>query len=419
MEKLLKHTAYLFSCGARNIAPEADAEYNVEKIMKAAIHHSVYPMVFTAVKSLYDRKLIEIPEEMFGFYYNQFFSFIMRKEQIIQTGLSVIDEFEKNGINCCILKGEAISHIYPNKECRICSDVDFLIDPSKENKAMRLLKKMGAEISERKRHSHHFEATLGGVGLEVHIKLYNENFRKLWFSDCAETTGEFITFKADGGREYKSLNVNDNMKFVSLHAIKHFIGGGAGLRQIMDVLLFMNYHYDEIDWEDFWDFMRRMKFEKLLHYFIGIGREYFMMDDIKLPEAQYDKDSLKSFAIDVFESGVFGQNLKSRQGFIELYSMALIKERKINNPEKYLKNNFGMPLKRRIFPLYNDLVNRYPYIKKNRKLLYVAWVHRWFDLVVAVFCRKKSVKSLHEVTVKEDDDVLQKRMDLMRKLDVL
>ncbi len=420
MDKILKDTAYLFSCGARNIQPDADGEYNIEEIMKTAFRHSVYPMVFLSVKSLYERNLINLKSDVYEFYYSQFFAYIVKKEQITAVGNAAVDLFEKNKISCCILKGESISGTYPNKECRVSSDVDLLISPKNEKKAMKILKNAGYEIHPRKKHSHHFEAYFKEIKLEVHIKLYNENCHRLWFSNCNEITESFMHFKTESGKEYKTLGINDNLKFISLHAIKHFFDEGVGIRQIMDILLFMNYYYDEIDWEGFNAFIKEMKFNKLMECFIGIGREYFKMQEERLPEAKYDRESFDRLVEDVFKGGTFGKAVKSRRGFMQLYSMQLLKSRNYEDPEKYMKQNFAIPLKRKIFPLFEDLVYRYPYIQENKRLLPLAWIHRWFDLCLSVVKRKKSVKSFTEIyTADENDKENEERIELMRELNLL
>jgi hypothetical protein len=143
-----------------------------------------------------------------------------------------------------LLKGTTLAALYAEPEARISGDTDVLINSDKEDKASEVLKTLGYEVSKREEHEHHFEAKhpIGGL-MEVHVELIQKSVSDMAFYNKVEYNEEFRIHQ----NGVKTFGFNDGLVYNAVHFIKHFVKSGAGVRHIMDMLLYMKKYEEEID----------------------------------------------------------------------------------------------------------------------------------------------------------------------------
>ena len=142
MSKAFYDMVYLFACGARGKIPAPITDMDVLKVYDAAQSQGVWHTVFLALKHLYDRSELTVDKDRFDKWHQKVMYQIVRITRRNMAVENTIKMLEKNGIECCVLKGEVMAQLYHNPTCRVSSDTDILIDKDLEKKAVELLKVM-------------------------------------------------------------------------------------------------------------------------------------------------------------------------------------------------------------------------------------------------------------------------------------
>ena len=143
----------------------------------------------------------------------------------------------KDGMRCCILKGQGNALMYPNAYSRNPGDIDVWIDASRERIMEYAQKKfeLGDDIR-----LQHLETSLDGVPVELHFfpcsinnPLYNARLQK-WFKRNADLQCSNVVSLPDGIGEIAIPTTAFNVVYQLTHLYHHFFDEGIGMRQIID-----------------------------------------------------------------------------------------------------------------------------------------------------------------------------------------
>ena len=236
MTREFENMLYLF--GAAATGKEINTQYckNLSKIRELALSQEVWDVIYAGLRPEIESGSIKLPPEIYADLEQRFMMNVALNIRRVEFNLGAIRELEKSGIKSCVLKGITIARFYKMPETRISSDMDILIDKENEDKAVEILEELGYECESRSKHDHHIKAhhKTGGL-LEVHVALHSVSTNDIILGDEIHYEEEFILLE-DG---IYSLSVNDSLMYLSAHLIKHLIHDGAGVRQMMDLLLYM------------------------------------------------------------------------------------------------------------------------------------------------------------------------------------
>lgn len=411
---------YLFSCGARGEKPVLSHDINLFKIYNIAVSQGIWQIIFLALKGLYDKDELIVDKNVFDNWHNKILS---QAIQVTQRSIAVgdaIHELEQKGIQCCVLKGEAIADLYYAPICRISGDTDILISGSLESQAVDTLKHCGFEVKSRYPTSHHVLCYHAIAGLiELHLHLYDELFEDVWFDKKALNIEEFRRIKTSQGNCITTLGINDGLIYVTLHFIKHFLSKGAGIRQLMDVLLYISHHKDIIDWNRYNELLKYLKYDKFIDHMIGIGKEHLGFNENELPQSKYNNNIVQKILLDMEKGGIFGDNEIERKDFYKLYTKERFNRFKQGSYEHYMNEWMKPSVIKSLFPNKISMSIKYPYVMKNELFLFVAWMQRFGDNLLDVIKKKKEIKKYTKYQNTDSNDIINKRMDLIRELDMI
>ncbi len=420
MSEAFNDTVYLFSCGARGNKPFLTHDIDIFKIYNLAMSQGIWQTTFLALKKLYDQGDLILNKKVFDNWYQEV---MIRAIQITQRNTAVsktINALEQKNIQCCVLKGEVLAELYSNPICRISSDTDILIDKNLEKKAVNILKQCGFSIEPRYPNSHHTRCChpLAGM-IELHLRLCGELSEDVWFNKKILNIEKYRRIKISQANYITTLGITDGLIFITLHFIKHFLARGAGIRQLMDILLYMHYYDKEINWDRYKRLLKYLKYDKFINNAIGIGKKYLGFDENELPQSRYNNDVMQKILFDMEKGGIYGKNEVGREGSYKAYTEERFKKFKRGRYSYYMNKlgirNITIPL---LFPNRARMLIKYPYVKKNKLLLSVAWLHRFLNFILSVF--KKKIK--YHIKCQNSAlscDVVNERMDLIRKLDMI
>ena len=149
----------------------------------------------------------------------------------------------KDGISCCVLKGQGNALMYPNPYSRTSGDIDVWIDASRERIMEYAQKKFELEDDIRLQH---LETSLDGVPVESHFfpcsmnnPIYNARLQK-WFKWNADLQCSNVVSLPDGIGEIAIPTTAFNVIYQLTHLYHHFFDEGIGMRQIIDYYYVVN-----------------------------------------------------------------------------------------------------------------------------------------------------------------------------------
>lgn len=269
------------------------------------------------------------------------------------------------GLHPIVVKGQLCSRLYPLKDHRISADDDIYI-PDAEFMACheQLLAnglRTGTPADELASAD---EVPYTKDGSPLYIELHRHLFDSA--EDAHDELNHFFTdinpVETDG---FLAMPPHEHLLYVLLHAYKHFVRSGIGLRQFCDIGLWAREYHDEIDWQRLHEQCESVHAATFAAASFRIARDYLGIDfDLPTPwDASIDVEPLLH---DSLCGGVYGSNDLTR-----LHSSTVTL-----NAVKASRTGEKSSVLSTVFPKREYLERRYPYLKKRPYLLPVAWVQR-------------------------------------------
>lgn len=198
--------------------------------------------------------------------------------------------------------------------------------------------------------------------------LYIELHRHLFDSaeDAHDELNHFFVdiapVEVDG---FLTMPPHEHLLYLILHAYKHFVYSGIGLRQFCDIGLWAQAYHDQIDWQRLHDQCAGVHAATFAAAAFRIARTYLDID-FDLPGLWDGDVDVEPLLHDTLCGGVYGSNSYTR-----LHSSTVTL-----NAVKASRTGEKSSVLRTVFPKRAYLERRYPYLKKRPYLLPVAWVQR-------------------------------------------
>ena len=226
---------------------------------------------------------------------------------------------KKDGLRCCVLKGQGNALMYPNPYSRTPGDVDVWIDASRERIMEYAQKKfeLGDDIR-----LQHLETSLDGVPVELHFfpcsmnnPIYHARLQK-WFRRNADLQCSHIVGLPDGTGDITIPTSAFNVVYQLCHLYHHFFDEGIGMRQIIDYYYIVN--NDEL--LVIRDTLQRELKHLGLWKFAGAVM-YVLHETLRLSEekmiAPMDERRGKLLLAEILNGGNFGKHFTKYGGFTQ------------------------------------------------------------------------------------------------------
>ena len=288
---------------------------------------------------------------------------------------SLFQRFREEKIPFLPLKGYQTRKLYPHPEARFSCDLDVFYDKKDEKKVGEILKEEGFSFVIE--NAVHQEWKKDSVTIEMHYSLteqgstFEEYYQDVW-----------KRLRLVDGTEYAFKKEDEYVYFLA-HAAKHLLGGGIGVRTILD-----GYMYEKklsLDKAYLENELKKVGLEKLSTLVQDLASAWF--DDGE------ETPNVKFFGDFVLSSGIYG----TRSNYVVTS----------NEPSK--KGTKGRYLLQAIFPRYRNMRSWYPVIKKCPLLLPFVWVYRWFEVLLT---RRKSFAKI----IKDVDGIEEEHINAIQKI---
>lgn len=269
------------------------------------------------------------------------------------------------GLHPIVVKGQLCSRLYPLKDHRISADDDLYI-PDAEFMTCHeqlLVNGLTTDTSADELPTAD-EVSYTKDGSPLYIELHRHLFDSA--EDAHDELNHFFAdlkpVEIDG---FLAMPPHEHLLYLLLHAYKHFVRSGIGLRQFCDIGLWARAYHVEIDWQRLHEQCESVHAATFAAAAFRIARDYLGIDfDLPMPwDASIDVEPLLH---DTLCGGVYGSNDLTR-----LHSSTVTL-----NAVKASRTGEKSSVLSTVFPKREYLERRYPYLKKRPYLLPVAWVQR-------------------------------------------
>ena len=269
------------------------------------------------------------------------------------------------GLHPIVVKGQLCSRLYPLKDHRISADDDLLIPDGEFMACHEQLLTNGLTTdtpADELASADEVSYTKNGSPLyiELHRRLFDSS------EDAHDELNHFFaSLKPVETDSFLTMPPHEHLLYLLLHAYKHFVRSGIGLRQFCDIGLWARAYHAEIDWQRLHDQCASVHAATFAAAAFRIARDYLGIDfDLPMPlDASIDAEPLLH---DTLCGGVYGSNDLTRL-HSSTVTLNAVKANRTGEKSSVLST---------VFPKREYLERRYPYLKKRPYLLPVAWVQR-------------------------------------------
>ena len=305
------------------------------------------------------------------------------------------------GLHPVVVKGQLCSRLYPLKDHRISADDDLYIPDAEFMTCHEALLVNGLttdtpadelptadEVSYTKKDS--------PLYIELHRHLFDSS------EDAHDELNHFFAdlspVEIDG---FLAMPPHEHLLYLILHAYKHFVRSGIGLRQFCDIGLWARAYHAEIDWQRLHDQCASVHAATFTMAAFCIARDYLGIEfDLPAPwDASVDVEPLLH---DTLCGGVYGSN-----DYTRLHSSTVTL-----NAVKASRTGEKSSVLSTVFPKREYLEHRYPYLKKRPYMLPVAWVQR-----IAHYASEK--QSGTDNSASGSIKLAKERIELMKRYDIM
>lgn len=313
---------------------------------------------------------------------------------------------KEKGLYPIITKGMICRSLYPNPEERPSVDEDMLIDPAEMPRYHEALTEFGLPLFEPDCDiENDFEVAYRddkrGVYVEVHKRFFSPDSSAYgdlndFFAGVRERSTEIVF----AGTSVRTLSPTDHILYLILHAYKHFLHSGVGIRQLADINMFAAKYSGEIDWQYVRSSCEKVRVDKLASAMFLIGEKYL---GFTVPEVFYGIETdAEPFLNDVLSGGLYGANDINRL-HASTMTLEAVASQKEGRRRKGALHSVFLPAR--------DLEGRYTFLKNKRWLLPAAWIARVWNYV---FKREHG-----PVSAKESIRIAKDRIELLKEYGII
>ena len=343
---------------------EALNEAEWQALYQAANKHNILPLVADALPcplpAQYDRRMR--------------WEILHQAEQTGELCL-LLDDLYSRGLHPLVIKGPICRALYPQPEHRPSKDEDLLVDPTEFPQVHSALLAYGLEQVKpeadlRERFEVSYRSPDRKLYVEVHKALFTREMPYLnRMNSCFRSAHARAETQSVGGVPVRTLGANDHLLYLILHALKHFLHSGVGIRQVCDIALYSVKNRDTISWGGLRRELNELGALDFARSLYGIAEAYLLPErQLKAYLAGWELASVdfEPMLEDIMEGGLYGMSTRSRVHSATMTLTAATKQ----------KNVGAKALLHTVFQPRRNLQAKYRYLKKAPFLLPVAWGQR-------------------------------------------
>jgi hypothetical protein len=291
----------------------------------------------------------------------------------IDRASQVITAFHQAQIPLIAMKGLVLRELYPHPEFRLMGDADFMIKKEDLKKSKKLLKQLGYRDEKYPCPIHCGFDHPSYPRIELHTSLIDPDFsfssklleEEIWKkpAKCKINQVDSLCFSAEV-----------EFVFLFLHLAKHYVKSELSLRQLCDLVLFIEHHQKQLHWELIFQMSQEAKIETFILSFLEFFRQSFHLVLLPEIEARYpsNPELIHELLQDIFDLGKYGVSWDVRRMAGEQLRRS---QKQFTHKQKKTRLQYILSV---MFPSLQNLDYRFSYAQKFPILYPIALIHRIF-----------------------------------------
>lgn len=386
---------------------QADAAQMAQLLGLAQAHH-VLPMVFEVLHGHPSFQNVDpaVVESIRGSTIHTVMAQAVKTVDL----LKLIQHMRRKGVRLLVVKGLICRDLYPKPDHRYSGDEDVLCGEENFSRAHEAMLSFGMTPTARSLET--YEVPYSKADSPLYIELHKSLFAKNSdvFSDYNRFFEDAFTRAIEveiRGMKVSTLCHTDHMLYLIIHAYKHFLHSGFGIRQLCDISMFANAYGSQVDWDYVYRCCRSIRADKFAVALFRIGEEYLVFSPKAACQTSlWTEETVDGWPLleDILCGGIYGSADRNRVHSSNMTLSAVAAEMK--------GKRSGKNILRTLFPPFSALEGRYPYLPQHKFLLPIAWSCRILGFVKESLFRRETAPS----------DVLRtgsKRIELLRQYDII
>lgn len=343
----------------QSLSVPSGEEIDWHALMSLAQEQKLLPVIFEVLHDC-------MPESIISEYRTTALLQVARQTAHTAEFIQVYDQLLHEGFEPLVVKGIIIRTTYDRPDFRVSADEDLYIPQEDYLRFHQTMQKIGFSCNEHPDmdNAHETRYLRNDFLIEGHWKFFPQEYRSLSvlnsFTNSFWKQARWVTVE---GQSIKTLNPTDHMTFLLLHAFKHFIYSGFGIRQICDIAQWSK--RNDIQWKKVLEPMRKAHAEFFASAVFGIAEYYFDMDYPNL----FPHVDFKPLLKDILSSGIYGTSSMSRKHSSTMTVGAVASS---------FSNKTVVPLLSSLFPNRSVMEMNFSWLKSHPYLLPVTWGIRIF-----------------------------------------
>ena len=378
---------------------------DLTRLLELSREHHVLPLVFEAVYTCPAAK--DLDPGRYAMYRSVCVHSIMTQALKTEEFLELYAQWRQAGLKPLVVKGLICRQLYPMPDSRFSGDEDVFSGPDQFKACQKIMLSAGLEPCGTGLDT--YEIPFRREGSPLYIELHKALFPQDSdiFGDCNRFFDSVFERSVEvdvQGAVLYTLCPTDHMLYLIVHAYKHFLHSGFGIRQVCDMILYANAYGAQVDWKYVLRKCRAIRAEKFAQALFAIGEKYlaFSPEQACWPSSpQIDPDPLLE---DLLRGGIYGSAEKSRLHSSNMTLNAVAADKK--------GKKSGGNLLKTVFPPAKSIEGRFPYLRRMPYLLPVAWVSRIFGYARESIAEPDSGAA-------EAIRIGSKRIELLRSYDII
>ena len=324
-------------------------------LSRLAAAHKLLPLIFSALP------VREIPEMQAQ--KNGILRQVASQTQRTEGFLALYRDMEEAGFHPLVVKGILCRSLYPQGDLRPSSDEDLFVPEEEFAGCFRFLEERGF-IPTGSPENFEIGWRRGNLYIELHRCLFSPD--SAWGDLNRYFAAEGTAYTVEAGSRIRSLCPHDHMLYLLLHAYKHFLYSGFGIRQICDIGLWARQYQQEIRWDLLAEQCRECRAMGFAAAVLGICDRQLQIGLALPPDWQTEDAYCLPLLEDVLTGGIYGSATDDRLHSANVTLSAVDTDR----------TGKRTGLLASLFPGRRSLEDRYPYLKQYPALLPLAWGQR-------------------------------------------
>lgn len=381
------------------------------ELFRLCQHHQILPMVYEAVYGC--PAFAACPPELVQMTKGQVIRQVMTQGRKTKEFLSLYRGLLDQGLTPLVVKGLVCRELYREPDYRCSGDEDVLIPAKQFKKCDEVFRASGMDLLVPDMNpDEEGEVPYYKAGGMLHIELHKE----LFASESEAYGGLNAVFASVFDRKIQldihgvpvyTMCHTDHLLYLILHAFKHFLHSGFGIRQVCDIVRYAEEYGAETDWEYVRERCREIHAEVFAASLFDIGRKELLFDQGKAryPESwqSIETDSGDMLA-DLIDGGVFGDSSMSRKHSSNITLQAVGEDRKGKKAGAHVLSS--------LFPDRKYMERTYSWLEKYPFLLPAAWGFR-----IGKYLKESGKQGGNSAM--ESMEIGSRRVDLMKKYKII